>query len=125
MNAPFLSMGQLAFLGKGYYFWEDNVDLAHWWGDVHCNSEYVICEGSIHVDEDKFLDIVGNTRHHRYLRDMKARFKNEFIREFETEDVPLATLIEYLIKQNSKPQLKGIFPFIVLKRLTISVQLVR
>ena len=23
------------FAGEGYYFWEDNMDAAEWWGDVH------------------------------------------------------------------------------------------
>ena len=23
------------FAGEGYYFWEDNIDAAEWWGDVH------------------------------------------------------------------------------------------
>ncbi|MDD2582996.1 MAG: hypothetical protein PHR66_13485, partial [Desulfuromonadaceae bacterium] len=39
-NAPFLSeyneTGKvLKFLGTGYYFWDDNIEMAHNWGRSH------------------------------------------------------------------------------------------
>ncbi|MFZ6001575.1 MAG: hypothetical protein ACOYW3_13775 [Bacteroidota bacterium] len=108
-------MGSLAFLGTGFYFWEDNLDLARWWGVVHCDSQYIICQADIECAEERYLDLVGNVRHLRYLRELKARFGQDLKREFGTVDVPLGNLIEYLRRQDKKPAFSGIFPFTVIR----------
>jgi len=43
------------WLGKGYYFWDSHIELAHSWGQIMYNkkkeSEYFICESSCTLNE--------------------------------------------------------------------------
>lgn len=49
------------WLGSGYYFWDGAVELAHWWGKVHCKGSYVICEAMADFDQEVFFDLFGST----------------------------------------------------------------
>lgn len=33
-EGPFLCVRNNAWLGRGYYFWDTFVELAHWWGNT-------------------------------------------------------------------------------------------
>ena len=48
------------FLGSGYYFWDNNIQRAHRWGEEHCDGKYLICECSLVLQGESFLDLVGS-----------------------------------------------------------------
>lgn len=48
------------FLGEGYYFWDDNIERAHKWGNVHYKGHYLIMELPLKLEGDDFLDLVGS-----------------------------------------------------------------
>ena len=56
---PF-SSNKSHWLGKGYYFWDGLISRAHWWGQRHCNGNYMICRAWAEIDDDAYLDLAGN-----------------------------------------------------------------
>lgn len=48
-NGPFLSGGN-SWFGKGYYFWDSMLSVAHWWGQYHCKEN---------IDQAKEFPISG------------------------------------------------------------------
>ena len=92
----------------GYYFWDNHIDLAHHWGDIHCNGAYMICEGYLTVGEDVFLDLVGSRSDQIFI----AECINEMP---ELKNLSVGEIIEFLKKEENKPNKKGIFPFKVIR----------
>lgn len=119
-KGPFVAMGSLAFLGVGYYFWEESLELAHWWGGVHCSGEYMICRANLGSPDEVYLDLVGNVRDMNYLKKLKKELASELVRKFGTSDVPMGKLIEHLYQVNLRPGRKGIFPYKVIRTVDTS-----
>lgn len=57
-----------AWLGDGYYFWDDSLESAKWWGDIHYKRNYIICESSYDSHSDDYLDLIGNQEDRRYFK---------------------------------------------------------
>lgn len=66
-NGPFDCKWENTWLGDGYYFWEEFIEVAHWWGENHRKGNYIICEAQCDFDEN-CLDLVGNMSHIRQFR---------------------------------------------------------
>ena len=62
-NGPFPCNWGNSWLGDGYYFWDTFIENAHWWGEVHCDDCYIICEAIVNLDDENCFDLVGNTKH--------------------------------------------------------------
>lgn len=76
-NAPFKSTKD-TWLGEGYYFWENFIELAHWWGRVHCGGNYIICSTSCVVKDDIILDLYGNFEQLKDFKEYKDVLQNEY-----------------------------------------------
>ena len=61
-QGPFICTNN-PWLGKGYYFWDTFLDLAHWWGKQVHSGNYIICQTFIEDNSEYILDLVGNTQH--------------------------------------------------------------
>jgi len=66
------------WLGSGYYFWEGAIELAHWWGRVHCKSDYIICEAVAEFEQSEMFDLFGNTAALKLFRDIAYALKEKF-----------------------------------------------
>lgn len=94
-----------AYLGEGHYFWDNHIELAHWWGEYHCNNNYIICEGELRVNKKLFLDLVGDRAQHirfMYLLD-----------KFNLQDMVIGKAIGVL-RDLDKINV-GIFPYKVIR----------
>ncbi len=58
------------FLSEGFYFWEQDLESAHWWGQTHCNNKYVVFRYNISIADGRFLDLIGNVLDKRRLHAM-------------------------------------------------------
>lgn len=55
---PFFCKANLAWLGRGYYYWEAFMDYAKWWGDeLYQKQGYIICESKVDFHKVKVLDL--------------------------------------------------------------------
>lgn len=111
-SAPFkCTQSDLSYLGSGYYFWDNHFELAHWWGKVHYNREYVICEGNFEIQDIDFLDLVGSRSDMIHL--------SELIQKFSLTNQTMGTVIEKLKKLNELPSFRGIFSFLAIRSIEI------
>lgn len=113
-HAPFLSEGNAAFLGPGYYFWENDLDLAHWWGKLRYGDDYMICEAIIECDNETYLDLAGNKDDMRMVLQLRERFEPEIKRKFSIDEVSLNRLIEHC-QHVHQHTLAKVFPFKVIR----------
>jgi hypothetical protein len=122
--APFLAEyneaeGKVPFLGEGYYFWDDNLDLAHHWGRVHYRNKYLILEADLTFAEKELLDLVGSRRDMRYLQDIRNELLQRGLMEGDWEVSKLVALLRHL--QQSQPTGSEIFPFAAIRAVDHSM----
>jgi len=65
-NGPFECTDEDAWMHNGYYFWDEDIKLCHWWGRTRCRGEYLICKTSYELN-DKCWDIYGKYAHREEL----------------------------------------------------------
>jgi hypothetical protein len=97
------------FLGSGYYFWDDNLDMAHKWGRIHYQNNYFVLEAKCRIPSDLVLDMVGNRQDLRFFCRCLDLFKNY---GHAREDWSVSQIIEFM-KQLSmgSETFRDIFPF--------------
>ena len=100
-----------AYLGNGYYFWDDHWDLAHWWGEKHCSNKYFICKADFKIEKDDFCDLVGSRQDQKYIAQCFETFKAHHLN--------LAQLIEMLKEIENQPHMKGIFSYKAIRAVEI------
>ena len=61
-NGPYYCDRKDAWLGKGYYFWENSYRLAEWWGRITHDNKYIICRSAFSHD-DMLFNLVDNYEH--------------------------------------------------------------
>jgi hypothetical protein len=94
-NGPFKCKLNNAWLGHGYYFWDADIDLAHWWGERIYESNgksYFICEADAILD-DTCWDLLGNGFHRMEL----VKCVKEFEKFKPNEELKLSTIINFLV----------------------------
>lgn len=98
-NGPFKCNRADAWLGHGYYFWENYIDHAHWWGEKGYDKMYVICSASYDFDALYCFDLVNNYDHLHLLEELSLEIKSKI-----NKPVLVPKLIELL-------KLKNLFEF--------------
>lgn len=118
-NAPFKSMknssGNYPFLGEGYYFWDNNIEIAHHWGETHCKKKYYIVETKLKIEDEIFLDLVGNRTDMINFAELHKTFSEKYNRG---KKYPIGKFIEVLRDLNKKDY-KGIFPWKVCRAIDL------
>lgn len=101
-EGPFLSVHdennelQHKFLGTGYYFWDNNIGMAHAHGQRNYKRNYYIFESNLDLDDDAFLDLAGNRMDMiRFQEIMERLSKIE-----ETKEWGIAHFITFLERKN-------------------------
>jgi hypothetical protein len=89
-QGPFVCDDESAWLGIGYYFWDSDIDLAHWWGRSHYQGKYMICQAQGKMD-DRCLDLLDGNQRLRFkekckefLIKMDKRQEDVFVHEMLT-----------------------------------------
>ena len=101
-NGPFAVENiKKSFLGAGYYFWDNHIELAKFWGESHCNNNYIICESQMNINKNDFLDLVGS-------REDQIHFL-ELIKTLKMQDQPFGNIISSL--KDLEKEKNGIFPY--------------
>lgn len=119
-HGPFLSYSN-QLLGKGYYFFDDNITLAHNHGYNRYKRKYHIFEAELQLDENIFLDLVGNRGSMKYIQAMMQE-----LAQYTKDKWTLGNLIEFLKQKNKEAIDIGMpirpFPFKAIRALDNSVQ---
>lgn len=89
------------WLGEGYYFWDGFIEWARWWAGVKNYQRACIYEAKIVVDEERMIDLVGDTSDLRCFRDFTIKLKK--IKPNETITVlKILTLMQNELSMNYK-----------------------
>jgi len=93
---PFLCNYKNAWLGRGYYFWDSFVEIAHWWGKevAYCRCNYIICESTYILDENKCFNLVDNPKHLHEFNEVKNILIEQNL--FTYNNTTVARIIEYI-----------------------------
>lgn len=100
-RAPFLCTDTNSFLGKGYYFWEENIPMGKHWGSVWymaLGKEYLVCEFAIQCDFHELFDLVGNRRHQHFLASVRKKLAGKRPEKYKW---PIGKLLELLRRSNT------------------------
>jgi hypothetical protein len=97
------------FAGDGYYFWEDNIDAAEWWGLVHYvnrGKQYRIFKLDIDLLYDgTFIDLIGNRQHLKLIANLIKKTRMQI----DCADWKFHQFIAYFRRLEVRQ--KGMFPF--------------
>ena len=91
-NSPFLAEhkpneGKVQFLGTGYYFWDNNLELAKIWGKSHYGGKYAIIEVDFDLNSDINYDLVGNRSHQIDLVERLRILTNNSDNDLEVQEL--------------------------------------
>ncbi len=118
-HAPFLAEnqpnGKMQFLGTGYYFWDDNIEMAHHWGDSHFKGNYCVLSFDLNMPKEVFLDLVGNRQHMQVFLTMALKIQNQ---HKSTVGMNVGEIIE-LLKRFAKDR-PDIFPYKIIRAVDLS-----
>lgn len=111
-NAPFISYydeeeEKTPFLGTGYYFWDNDLKRAHWWGRKHYKGEYCILETDLNISDELFFDLVGSRLHQQMLASLVVKFAYY---GFERDNWTIGNFVEFL-KEMEMSDYPGIFKY--------------
>lgn len=109
-NAPFFAALEEGkdvnqFLGAGFYFWDDHLELAHLWGSSHYDGEYYIIESEAYIGPEICFDLVGCRQHMKALIDLESQL-NE-VKPNIKSSWTVGSCIEFLKELNDE----SVFPF--------------
>jgi hypothetical protein len=95
------------FLGSGYYFWDNNIELAKVWGKGRYSDDYYVIEIDFELTSENCFDLVGNRYHQIHLLN--------YIKEYEEltgenkEDWTVNQCIQFLRELNIEDE--QVFPY--------------
>lgn len=98
-KGPFACKHENAWLGAGYYFWDADISVAHWWGrTVYGHERYMICLASAILDQTCW-DLHGNESHRREFRQACEKIAKQ--RNVPVNQLKVANIIELLKRSES------------------------
>jgi len=68
-EGPFACKQDNAWLGIGYYFWEDSLKPARYWGKKFHDNKYVICKALCDISDDNCFNFEGNVKHNEFFEE--------------------------------------------------------
>jgi hypothetical protein len=98
------------FLGTGYYFWDNNIGMAHAHGQRNYKRKYYIFQAELEIEPELFLDLVGNRIDMLWFQETMERF--EHLKE--TQNWTMGSFIEFLKR-------KGFFPYKAIRAVDNSI----
>ena len=80
------------WLGEGYYFWDGLISRAHWWGKVHYDDKYMICQAYAHIEDELYLDLAGDMSQLKYFEKCYDAINEKFDGKVKTVSFVIAKL---------------------------------
>lgn len=83
LNGPFQDCDEDAWLGKGFYFWDADIEVAKRWGQVSVErwnncSNFIICRSFYDCKGDNFFDLLADTEDKKEFWDTVSYLENKF-----------------------------------------------
>ena len=99
-NAPFLAEDnpqnkKYQFLGPGYYLWEDDIEQAKRWGEVHYKNSFFVVEFECDIEEEDILNL-NEREGQKALFEMIENIQTEF--GVNLRKLPLSKIFEVIYR---------------------------
>lgn len=102
-NAPFKSNDANAYLGRGYYYWERNLQLGKLWGGLHYyekGKQYHVGESKLRCHRSIFFDLVGDMEQQEMLLTLSRLLAKK---RPARHNWPIGKMIEFLKASSFDP----------------------
>lgn len=99
-HGPYCCISEEAWLGKGFYFWDGDIDLAHWWGKTHCSDRYMVCQ-AIATKNERCYDLHGDMLHLKDFRETAAVLVSSGVAK--AEEVLVSHVLAFRIENGQFP----------------------
>lgn len=89
-NGPFPCNEKNAWLHSGFYFWDQDIGIAHWWGKKGYYNNYIICESYFDYDISLCWDLHNEHDAREEFRAIVKAIKSRNInrgREIKVRDI--------------------------------------
>jgi len=113
-TAPFLSENnKRQWLTQGYYFWIEDIDLAHWWGSNSVKGDYAILTAKLNLDSTdlSYLDLISSPLHIKYLKKLISKYLNKMSKSCGNRYEPTISEVIDHYREKAK-DIPEVFPFI-------------
>ena len=107
-TGPTLADNDDEWLGKGYYFWDNNIDDAHWWGNIHYSGSYIITKSAYDYHSTEYLDLVSLREHKEYIQKACFYLEKRAKKLGREEKITIGKVIEILKKSDRNFKFKAI-----------------
>lgn len=98
-NIPFKGTTQNPWLGVGYYFWENFIDPAEYWGKTHYKGKYIITTFVISFNWEKVYDLLGNTDHISNFQEVSKFICDKY--SLDPNEITVGKILNYLKDSNN------------------------
>jgi hypothetical protein len=102
-RAPFHCTDANAYLGRGFYFWDDNLPLGKYWGGLRYHNHdlaYHVIEGPFECDRNDFFDLVGSREHQKFLIGVRIKLAGK---RPNTATWPIGKIIQFVRNASKDP----------------------
>lgn len=104
-HGPYRCTRSNAWLGSGYYFWHQFIDLAHWWGRNSYPDTYMICRQTGDIDGNpEVLDLYADLVLRDTIREYVSKMKNAYNQKTMT----VRTVLEHMKKIGALDDYKAV-----------------
>ncbi len=109
--SPFKSeQNKRQWLTQGYYFWIEDIELAHLWGRFAKRNSYVIVQYNLDFsDFGPILDLISSPKQIRFFSELLNRLLTRLRTEKECVELTVSDVINYYKKLHSEGKME--FPF--------------
>ena len=84
-HGPYQCVRENAWLSSGYYFWEESIESAKYWGERCCNDSYIVTKALYDITDENFFDLLGNVKHVKEFADVvKKMIDNGYLKRTST-----------------------------------------
>jgi hypothetical protein len=102
-HGPYKCTHSNAYVGPGYYFWDNDLHVAHLWGQRRIKSAYMIFSAELSMQDQDLLDLY-------YSKDDRD-FLQTIVTKFDLGGQKLGKIFYFLQKKNEETPTKGVFPY--------------
>jgi hypothetical protein len=116
-SGPVFGNGVDNYFGPGYYFWDNNVSQANWWGRIHYKGSYYVFEALVEIDKNEMFDTTDRSN----IEFLEQAAKKFIENEVDISDFYLGNFISLLRDEEKALREKGknikLFPFLYARGL--------
>ena len=114
-SGPIKGVSANNYFGEGYYFWDDNLKHAMWWGKKQYQNKYYIFEANVVFDLNKMFDVTDRSC---------ISFLKDVVDEFLEGDIDLSgyflgPILTLLFEEEIKTK-KQLFPYLYAKGIDLN-----